>query len=177
MRRLLVAVLLLSIACASPAPEPEMLAPSWDVIPPGITEALCMRLRMDAIATGPVTIVTTTQPLATTQTVSALANITKRRRKSRAMKNTGSALVNRAIPISLQSGTCTWTPIELRDFPKHRDEMIVELSSPLPNPYEAGEAGVFARVTLGGENPSWYWLPLIPQGNIWAAGTPVSLVL
>ena len=135
-----------------------------------------MRLRMDAIATGPVTIVKTTQPLATPQTVGALVNIAGRRRKA-PVAGASSAIVNRVIPISLQSGTCSWTPIEARDFARHTDVMIVELSSPVPNPYEPGAAGIFARVSLGGENPSWYWVPLIARGDTWAAGTPVSLVL
>lgn len=170
-------LLLFAISCAS-GPEPGgLLAPSWEVIPPGIAEALCMRLRMDAIATGPVTIVTTTQPLASTHTVGALANISKRRRKRRELAGAKSVIVNRALPIQLPSGTCEWTPIEVREMPRHEDEMIVELSSPLPNPYENDEAGIFARVSLGGENPSFYWIPLTAQGDTWAAGMPVSLVL
>jgi hypothetical protein len=173
---LLAVALFLVVSCTS-APAPTMLAPDWAVIPPTLTEALCMRLRMDAIATGNVTIVKTTQPLATPHTVAALANIAKRRRKTRAMSGDNAAIVNRVIPVSLPAGTCSWTPIEVRDMPNHSDEMIVELSSPLPNPYEAGEAGVFARVSLGGVNESWYWVPLIAQGTTWAAGMPVSLVL
>jgi hypothetical protein len=154
-----------------------MLAPDWSVIPPTLTEALCLRLRMDAMATGNVTIVTTTQPLATPHTVAALANIAKRRRKQRALASPNAAIVNRVIPVSLPAGTCSWTPIEVRDMARHSDEMIVELSAPLPNPYEEGEAGVFARVSLGGENASWYWVPLVAQGTTWAAGMPVSLVI
>jgi hypothetical protein len=173
---LLAVALLLIVSCTS-APAPAMLAPDWSVLPPGLTEALCTRLRMDAIATGNVTIVTTTQPLATPTTVAALANITKRRRKTRAMSGDNAAIVNRAIPVSLPTGACSWTPIQVGDMSKHSDEMIVELSAPLPNPYEAGEAGVFARVSLGGVNESWYWVPLVAQGTTWAAGMPVSLVL
>lgn len=187
MRRLLAVALAvalyMAVSCTS-APVPDVLAPDWSVIPPGLTETLCMRLRMDAIATGNVTIVKTTQPLATPHTVAALANIAKRRRKTRAMADSGNAaIVNRVIPVSLPTGTgsCSWTPIEVRDMARHSDEMIVEVSSPLPNPYEAGEAGVFARVSLAGENASWYWVPLIPQvtpaGTTWATGLPVSLVL
>jgi len=181
LRRLLAVALFVAVSCTS-APVPAVMVPEWNVIPNTLTEALCMRLRMDAIATGHVTIVKTTQPLATPHTVAALANIAKRRRKTRAMADSGNAaIVNRVIPVSLPTGTCSWTPIEVRDMPKHSDEMIVELSSPLPNPYEAGEAGVFARVSLAGENASWYWVPLIPQvspeGTTWAAGMPVSLVL
>jgi hypothetical protein len=181
LRRLLAVALLMALSCTS-APVPDVLAPDWSVIPPGLTEALCMRLRMDAIATGNVTIVKTTQPLATPHTVAALANIAKRRRKTRAMADAGNAaIVNRVIPVSLPTGTCSWTPIEVRDMARHADEMIVELSAPLPNPYEKGEAGVFARVSLAGENASWYWLPLVPQvtpeGTTWATGMPISLVI
>jgi hypothetical protein len=38
---------------------------------------------------------------------------------------------------------------------------VVELSSPLLNPYARREAGLFARVSSG-DHPSWYWIALAP---------------
>lgn len=168
-----VLTLLLFTACAS-APEPTgPFAPEWDVIPAGVAEALCLRLKMDAIATGAVTVVRTTQPLATPLSVGALGNLARKRGKP-----VNAPIVNRAIPITLTAGgACTWTAIDVSAMKQHQDEMLLELSAPVPNPYAAGEAGLFARVSLAGEHASWYWLPLLPRGNGWSAGLPLPLTL
>jgi hypothetical protein len=168
-----VLTLLLFTACASAPPPAGPLAPEWDAIPAGVADALCLRLKMDAIATGPVTIVQTTQPLATPLTLGALGNITKKRGK---LNN--APVVNRAVPIQLASGgSCTWTAIDLSAIPRHQDEMLVELSAPVPNPFAAGEAGIFARVSLAGEHSSWYWLPLVQVSGGWSPGMALPLSL
>ncbi len=163
---------LLAVSCAS-APPAGPDAPEWDAIPPAIAEGLCGRLKMDALASGPVTIVKVTQPLASARTLGALAGVSKPR--ARRGGSQPPAPVNRAIPVAVVNGTCNWTSIDVRDVPKHQDEMLVELSAPLPNPYTAGEAGLFARITLGGEHPSWYWIPLIWTGNGWTSRLPLPL--
>ena len=169
------AFVLLSIlltACASqPKPEPMPLAPEWDMVPAGIAEALCGRLRADAVATGDVTIVRVTQPLATAESLAAVAVVTNNRKRPRQMP-----IVNRAIPIMLGRGSCTWTPIDVRDLDQHRDEMVVELSAPLPNPFKPGDAGMFARATLAGDHASWYWSPLRPAAGGWQTGSISVLV-
>ncbi len=168
-----VLALLLLTACAS-APQPAgPLAPEWEAVPAGIADALCLRLKMDAIATGAVTIVQTTQPLATPLTLGALGNITKKRGKP-----SNAPIVNRVIPIVLTSaGSCTWTAIDVSAIPRHADEMVVELSAPVPNPYATGDAGIFARVSLAGEHSTWYWLPLVQRGGGWSAGLALPLSL
>jgi hypothetical protein len=164
---------LLLTSCKSAPPPAGPFAPEWEAIPSGIAETLCLRLKMDAIATGAVTIVQTTQPLATPVALSALANITKRRGKV-----TDAPIVNRVVPIALTGGgACAWTAIDVSAIPRHQDEMIVELSAPVPNPYAAGEAGMFARVTLAGEHATWYWLPLTQHAGGWTAGIALPLSL
>jgi hypothetical protein len=170
----LIALTLFVLSCASAPKQPVVPAvPEWDLIPAGIGEAVCARLKMDAIATmGPVTIVGSTQPLASPRTVAALAGVTKKKGKP---VLTQAAYTNRAIPIVLATGACRWHLIDAAQIPQFADEMIVELSAPIPNPFAVGEAGMFARVSLGGENPSWYWIPLLPSGNGWSAGLVVPL--
>jgi hypothetical protein len=170
-----VLTLILLTACASEPPPAGPLAPDWDMIPPGIPEALCTRLKIDAVATGRLAVVNVTQPLATPLTLGALGHLAPQRpRKDGAAER---ALINRAVPVELQPGSCTWIPVDIRDVSKHGDEMLLELSAPLPNPWVANEAGLFARVSLGGEHPNWYWLPLYPTGSGWTAGMAVPLSL
>jgi hypothetical protein len=160
-------------ACASAPPPAGPLAPEWDAIPPGIAEALCVRMKIDAIATGKLAVVNVTQPLATPLSLGALGNLGPRRpRKDGAASQ---AMVNRAIPVGLAPGSCTWIPVNVRDMQKHADEMLMEMSAPLPNPYVAHEAGMFVRVSLGGEHANWYWLPLLPVGDGWTAGMALPL--
>jgi hypothetical protein len=156
---------LLLTACASRPPAPTQ-APQWDVLPARIADALCVRLKMDAIATGRTAIVKVTQPLVTTQNLKALAgSTTPRGAKQRA----AAAVVNRAIPIELGRGACSWEPIDVRDVDKHSDAMLVELSAPILHPFNSHEGGVIARVSLGGnEHQSLYWISMVPRGDQWA---------
>jgi hypothetical protein len=160
LRVLLSAVIAVSwTTCAS---APPVTAPDWTEMPPSITESLCRRLRMDALATGAVTVVGITQPLATPESVQSLARIGRRRKPLDV-----SAPVHRAIPVRTEGGSCRWKTLGALD-PRPADEMIVELSAPIVNPWVNGEAGVFARASLGGEATSWYWIALVPAGRTWA---------
>lgn len=157
--------LFLLTACSSSAPKTPLVAPQWDVVPPGVAEGLCRRLQMDALATGPVTIVRVTQPLATPDAFVALAGSVMHR--GRATKPT---IANRAIPITTTPSSCAWQPIDVFEIDRNSDTMVVELSAPVLNPFRAGEAGVFARASLAGQHQSWYWIPLSQRGERWSAG-------
>ncbi len=158
--RITVVACFLFTACAS---KPPLVAPQWDVVPPHISDALCTRLKMDAIATGSIAIVNVTQPLATSESLAALRVTTT---KIGARETTAAPPVNRAIPIVLGQ-SCDWKEIGALDIRKHPDEMVVELSNPVVNA-GAREVGMFARASLGGELPQWYWVALAPVGNQWA---------
>lgn len=157
-------LLVFAAACSS-APPPPPAVPEWDVIPAGVSEALCARLKMDAIATGSLPIVRVTQPLVTPENIAALAGVSRRARPDLS----AGMPPNRALPVTIGRG-CAWVPIDVRDMPKHPDEMIVELSAPIANPYTRGEAGLFVRVSLGDQHPSWYWIRLVRVGEGWSAG-------
>lgn len=166
MKRLL--VILLLTACAT-TPSSQPAAPEWDVVPAGLVEAFCSRLRMDAIATGGgLAIVRTTQPIASAQAYSGLGRSVGN--KARTAPQPG-----RTMPIDLGAGSCGWTPIDSMNAQRDRDVMVVELSSPVPNPFVPGAAGIFARVSLGGEHASWYWIGLVPRGGGWTVGSITTI--
>jgi hypothetical protein len=162
MKNLAVLTLLILTACASQGPAPTQ-APQWDVLPARIADALCSRLKMDALATGKTAIVKVTQPLVNAQNLAALAGSTTPRG---AKRRAAAVLSNRAIPIEL-GRTCSWEPIDVRDVEKHSDAMLVELSAPILHPYNSHEAGVIARVSLGNEHQSLYWISMVPRGDQW----------
>jgi hypothetical protein len=155
---------ILCVAACAP-PPPPVVAPQWDAIPARVVDALCRRLQVDALATGRTTIVKVTQPLANAQSMSALAGSTAPRG---AKVRANAAVVNRAIPVEMGRGGCSWDPIDVRDIDKHSDAMLVELSAPLLHPFNKNEAGVLARVSLGNEHESLYWISMIPRGDQWA---------
>jgi hypothetical protein len=169
LRRLLFPLLLLLAACATNTPEqPPPQVPAWDTIPAGVTGALCQRLQLDGIGTigSDVAIVKVTQPIASPH---ALATLGKPKRNV--------TIIHRAIPIATTStgtGACSWKPIDALDPARQFDSMVVELSSPVPNPSSLA-AGMVARVSLGGTHPSWYWIELIPRGEGWSVGRILPL--
>ena len=154
---------LLAVSCASP--PPPVSAPAWELIPAGVTDLLCARLQMDALATGSVAAIRVTQPLVSTESVAALrASVSS----PKAVRRPGTiAIVNRALPIQFGQ-RCAWKPLDVFD-PRPADEMVVEFSAPIPNPVIPSEAGLFARVSLAGDHPAWYWIALVPKGDQWAA--------
>lgn len=158
-------MLLLLTACASAPPPPVAKAPEWDMIPPGVTDLLCARLQMDALATGTVSAVRITQPLVNAESVAALRSSIS---SPKAVRHPVTPqLINRAIPI-LFGPRCAWKALDVFD-PRPSDEMLVELSAPIINPVIPSEAGIFVRVTLGGEHPAWYWIALVPKDDQWGA--------
>ena len=157
------AIALLSLFLVLPAiAAPRATAPDWDVVPAGVTEALCQRLKMDAVATGNLSIVRITQPLVTAASLAVLPGPKKKKRRPSVDRPS-----NRAIPIALGRGGCHWQPIDAADISSKHDEMVVELSAPLANPHVKGEAGLFVRVSLGSEHPAWYWISLVPRDEGW----------
>jgi hypothetical protein len=162
---LLIASFLFVTACATTPPVLSE-APAWEMIPAGVTDLLCSRLQMDALATDTVAVVRVTQPLVTNESVGALKASVASPTSRKAPKGMAQP-VNRAIPIQFGQ-RCAWKPLGAFDA-RPADEMLVELSAPIVNPVIPSEAGLFARVTLAGEHPAWYWIALVPHGDDWGA--------
>lgn len=174
----IIALLLVTAACASKPKVPP--PPPPDTISPAALDALCARLQMDAIATGtPLALVTTTRPLATQSSITSLLLIAERGARSNPQR-LGMTMMegNRALPFSTEGASCSWKTMTPAQAATLRDEMIVELSAPASNPFSAREAGIFARVSLGGEgmSASWYWISLVPYGDRWAVRSVSVLV-
>ncbi|HET7437668.1 MAG TPA: hypothetical protein VFN10_23385 [Thermoanaerobaculia bacterium] len=168
------AIALLAAACSSSSLLPAVPAPQWDVVPAGVVDALCSRLRADAVASGTIAIVSTTQPLATNESLGALGHATQKRadamRAAEALRTGG-----KAIPLTIHQGSCDWQPLAA---PSHQaDQLVVELSAPIPNPFANQESGMFARVSLAGDSATWYWIPLGSRGGVWAVGNIMPLVM
>jgi hypothetical protein len=177
LKRLLIAVLVTACATSSNTSKPAPV-PQWDAVPPGAVEAFCQRLQMDTVASGaPLTIVRTTQPIATQQALVALGGMTGGRATSGVAEEALQA-GQRSIPISVpqtSASGCVWNPADRLDPRIHSDRMVVELSAPLPNPFVRNAAGFFARVSLGGQNAAWYWVGLVPRGGGWGVGPIIPL--
>jgi hypothetical protein len=167
---------LILAACATTPKPPPLAAPAWDAIPAGVLDVLCTRLKMDAIASGaPLALVATTRPLATSETMAALAR-SGRGRTPQARVATSTEEANRAIPIMTAGSSCGWRPIAESQLDTVRDEMLVELSAPLLHPFLPKQAGLFARAAVDGQGASWYWITLVPQGDGWRVVSVTVLV-
>ena len=136
------------------------------MVPAAVVEALCQRLHADALATGSLKLVRVTQPLATPESVAALEGAVD---DGRTLRAAPPSVISRAIPVSIGRGSCAWQAIEILDA-RDSDTTVVELSSPLLHPYASGQAGLFARASLGGTHPAWYWIALVRSGDEWKLG-------
>ena len=158
-----------TFGCAT-QPQP-LVAPEWNVVPQGVVDTFCLRLKTEGAAEGqPVAIVSTTQPIASMQAIAALAGPTQKRPK---LDEVATALQasQRSIPITLASGgPCEWIAIDAASAYRRHDQIVVELSAPIPNPLRRGSAGLFVRVSLAGEHGQWYWITLLPRGGGWVVG-------
>jgi hypothetical protein len=109
------------------------------------------------------------------QSLNALALVARGRVKAdRAAMSV--AELNRVLPITTEGATCRWRPIKVAQADALQDEMIVELSAPSINPFAPKTGGLFARVTVGGQGASWYWITLFPSNGRWVVGPVYVLV-
>jgi hypothetical protein len=167
------ALLLLLAACASApkAPPPPRL-PQWNAVPAAVLDSFCSSFRDEGISMSTtINVVKTTQSsLITPSSMQSLSDsffyhglIDPSHAASTA--NTGAA----EIPIGIPPG-CSWRGIAPNTASRYTDTLTLELSPPIVNPYTRNAAGLFARMALADESPTWYWLPLNPKGETWMAG-------
>jgi hypothetical protein len=166
------AVLFFLAACATTkAPLPPRL-PQWGSVPAAVLDALCANFRDEGISTSTtINVVKTAQRLLITPASMQALSESQFYHGLKDAAHAASA-VNAAveeIPIAIPPG-CAWRPIEPQSGARYTDTMTLELSPPIVNPFARNEAGLFARLALAGEAPTWYWMPLVPRGEAWAAG-------
>jgi len=160
---------LCALGCAS-APSGPLPSPEWELIPQGVIDTFCMRLKAEGVAEGvPVTIVSTTQPIASMQTIGALAGPMPR--KANVQQATEALRASqRSLPLTLGPGPCHWIAVDAARAYRQSDQMLVEMSAPLANPFERGQAGMFVRMSLAGEHGQFYWITLLPRAGGWVVG-------
>lgn len=173
-----IALSLLFASCAT-TKKPPMKAPEWTSIPPLVTEALCARAHSEAIpADAPIAVIKTTQPLITTRAITSLAHAYWKQTNIsvQVADQIGSTVPQLPITIT-PTGSCLFEPMEAADKRRDSDRLLLQLSSPFVNPFARNEAGLFARLSLGDREPSWYWVPLAERNGNWLIGTVLLLDL
>jgi hypothetical protein len=160
--------LLAIVACAHRPPAPPPLPPT--AVPRAAVDMMCSRMHAEGMA-GELRALKMTQPLITPQSVQALAE---------AMFYRGGSVppqiaVAGSVPVET-AGSCVTHPLDSITS-RDSDVMIVAFSSPFENPFVRGQLGVFARVSLGGEAATWYWIPIGQRGGAWGAANPVMLAV
>jgi hypothetical protein len=141
-----------------------------NMVPRAAVDAMCSRMKSEGINTE-LRVVKTSQPLITPQAMAALAS---------AMFFNGRGQTNMSVAPSVPvqtAGSCVSRSIDTVTS-SDADVMVVEFSSPFTNPFARNQLGVLARVSLGNESPSWYWIPIGQNGNgIWGASSPIMISL
>lgn len=141
-------------------------------MPASILDSFCSNLRDEGISSATtVNVVKTAQPsLITPLTMQSLAESSFYHGTLDSSRTAAAATANATeIPITIPT-TCAWRGIAPNTASRYPDTMTLELSPPIVNPYSRNAAGLFARIALAGEAPTWYWLPLIARGDTWTAG-------
>jgi hypothetical protein len=160
------------ISCATASAPPAPKVPQWTTMPASVLDALCANFRDEGISTETtVNIVKTAQrSLISPASIQTLAESQFYHGKVDPAQAASAAAAEAVeIPITITHG-CAWRPIEPQSGARYKDTMTLELSPPFANPYARNSAGILARLALGGEAPTWYWMPLIQHGDTWTAG-------
>lgn len=176
MRFFLPSALILLLSCASAPPPPP--PPALTEVPASVLDTFCAQLRDEGVSPElTLHVVTMTQPLITPNAVVGLAEAAmyQQRFDPAAL----SEAVNREsapMPVVVPHGPCGWKGVE-ETARRAGDVQTIEFSSPFKNPFAKNSFGLFARISLGNEASTWYWVPLGAMGGRWAVGRPMLLGL
>ncbi len=164
---------LLFLACATtPAAPPPPRLPQWSTMPAAVLDSFCSSFRDEGISMSTtINVVKTAQPsLITPLSMQSLSDSFFYHGSLDSSRAAATATATAAeIPIAIPT-TCSWRGIAPNTASRYTDTMTLELSPPIVNPFSRNASGLFARMALAGESPTWYWLPLIPRGETWTAG-------
>ena len=153
-------------------PHPRPRLPQWNTVPAAVLDAFCANFRDEGISTSTtINVVKSSQRLLITPASMQALSDSGFYHGQKDSAHAAIAVTAEAveIPISIPPG-CAWRPVEPQSGARYTDTMTLELSPPIVNPFGRNEAGLFARLALAGEAPTWYWMPLVPRGEAWAAG-------
>jgi len=172
MKRVAIALLLLTGCASSAKTPPPPKVPQWKGIPPAVLDSFCVNFRDEGISMSvTINVVKTAQPaLITPSSMQALADSFFYHGPINPANAATAALAGTSeLPVAIPPG-CAWRTIAPNTATRYTDTMSLEISPPIANPYSRNAAGLFARMALAGESPTWYWLPLMPRGETWMAG-------
>lgn len=137
-----------------------------------------MKLRAEAIGDSRLGLVSETQPLISGASISSLAQAYHFKRGYDAIEIASQANAGRpVIPVTFEGSSCRWRPVAAIDPVSHSDVMLMEISNPMVNPFARGESGVFARLSVGGRDAQWYWVPTSWREGRWRVGRVVAIEL
>lgn len=170
MRRL-TAFALVFAACASSAPK-EPVKPLTQ-LPQSALDVMCARLRAEGM-TSELRVVKETQQIVTAASLRALAEASFNAKQIKP-EDVQAIVMTPLIPIERPEKTCISRFITSAEAARANDVMIIQFSSPFVNPYHRGQSGTLARLSLGGEASTWYWIPLIYRNEQWLAAPPVTI--
>jgi hypothetical protein len=154
-------------------------APVWTALPPDVARAMCVKLKREGFL-GEVRVVMTTEPFITRESLLGLAEAADvHPRKD--PQELAAALAEAApkLPVLIEPAEgCNMRPAASA-HEVASDEMMLQFSPPIVNPFKRGDVGLFARLSLRGEAPQWYWVPLTLKGKDgkWFAGMPYSIAV
>lgn len=171
-------MLLLSTSCAMLKPPPPAQVPVWTALPSTVVQAMCAKLHSEGMG-GSVNVVAFTEPLITRESLLGMeeaAGSDAKRDGARVEAAIRAGTTKMPVTIETDGQSCEFRPIPTAKGLR-RDEMVLQFSPPFANPFERTEAGVLARLSLAGEAPQWYWIPVASKNDMWFAGNPLSLAV
>ena len=151
------------------------LPPQWTQVPPVVLDAFCTKLRNEGVSPDTIFVVKTTQPLVTGASLGSVGHLYGKSGEVGSFAQALNAAITQ-LPIS-DSPSCRWTHIEKLDPQKNSDQFVVEMSAAIPNPFAKSEAGVMVRMSIGGHDAQWYWIPLGNRNGQWAIGIVLPMDL
>ncbi len=174
MKTLLPALFLVA-ACAS---APSATPPRWTEVPAPILNAFCAKIRGEGVShESLLSVLKTTRPLISANSLGALGASFGKQGNSAMMADVLNSSLQ-PLPLAVTpGGNCNWRPVEKFDKTRDHETLIVEFSAPFVNPFTRGESGLFARMSVGGQAPQWYWIPVAEHNGAWAIGIVLPLDL
>jgi hypothetical protein len=143
-----------------------------------VVQALCTKLQSEGLG-GRGNVVATTEPLITRASLVGLAAAVDQDPKNDPTQLAAAiSATTSKLPVTVEAAPDTCDLQAVASAGEARgDEMLLQLSPPFVNPFQRGSTGLLARLSLGGEAPQWYWVPLGAKNGTWLASLPMSLAV
>jgi hypothetical protein len=169
------AVVVMALGCGlRPVPT---TAPDLKSVPAIAIEAACTKLRNEGITGDTAMVVKRTEPsLITGASLRSVAHSYNTNPDTSAIASAIHSMVQ-STPIDFRATSCKWQTIEKLDPVAQAQMAVVEFSPPFINPFTKGESGVLVRMSVGGHDSQWYWIPLAERQGLLGIGLVLPLDL